>query len=254
MKFLLSIFLSAWLSLFSDYPNFDDNPLLTNEMKKMIAPHLLPLDHPAKSVLDLIFSRGSVIKNERSLINAGFSIIAIQDKSSMVVARHPLAPGFVFKIYRDSDPSGRKGTPGWECLAIRCKNAKKVKKIINKNHLRHFTVPDKWLYILPTNASHQKKNHQPVILLATDMEIESRRNTKIAWKTIASREHLDELYIILSAGYGSCFLVNNIPFTKNNTFALVDLEKPKRKFNLERVETYFSEEMQNYWRSLIDKL
>ena len=244
MKFLLSIFLSAYLSLFGDYPNFDNNPFLTNEMKKMIAPHLLPLDHPARLMLDLIFSKSRVIKDEQSLVNAGFSIIAIQDKSSMVVARHPLVPGFVFKIYRDSEPSGRKGTPGWECLTIRCKNAKKVKKIINKQGLKHFTVPDKWLYILPP-----KKNKQPVILIATDMEIESRRNTKKAWKTVASCEHLDELYSILNSGYGSCFLVNNIPFTKNNTFALVDLEKPKRKFNMEKVESCFSEEMQNYWRT-----
>ncbi len=252
MKFLLLIFLSGYLSLFGNYPNLKDNPLLTKEIKKMIIPHLLPLDHPAMPMLDLIFSESRVIKNEQSLLNAGFSIIAIQAKSSMVVARHPLVPGFVFKIYRDSEPTGRKEMPGWECLSLRCTNAKKVKKIINKNHLRYFTVPDKWLYIIPINSFHRKKNCQPVILLATDMEIESRRNTKKAWKTIATHEHLDELYIILNSGYGSCFLVNNMPFTKYGTFALVDLEKPKRTFNMEKVETCFSKEMQHYWHNLID--
>lgn len=248
MKWLLLIFLSGYVFLFSDYPNLNGNPLLTKEMKKMIVPHLLPLDHHVMPILDQIFSEPRVLKNEQSLRNAGFSIIAIQAKSSMVVARHPLVPGFVFKIYRDSEPTGRKGMPGWECLAIRCKNAKKVKKIIDKNCLIHFTVPDKWLYLLP--ITHSKKNHQPVILLATDMEIESRKNTKQAWKTLITPEHLDELYIILKEGYGSCFLINNMPLTKHGTFAFVDLEKPKRKLNMDKVGTYFSRDMRLYWHTL----
>ncbi|MBP9841867.1 MAG: hypothetical protein KBC64_05525, partial [Simkaniaceae bacterium] len=190
-----------------------DSPGISREMKKMITPHLLPLDHPAKSMLDFIFAESGVTKNTKSLVNAGFSIITIQSKSSIIVARHPLVPGFVFKIYRDSHPTGRKKIPGWECLVLRCMNAKKVKKIIQKHDLQHFTVPDKWLYLLPTTSSHLRKNHQPVILLATDMEIEHHKKTKNAWKTMITHTHLDELYTILNAGYGSYCLVNNIPFT-----------------------------------------
>lgn len=267
MKFLLLALLSG--HLFGNYPHFEEDeetgmfltsqttasalPNISRKIKKMIDPHLLPLDHPAKPLLDVIFSEPKVTKNEESLVNAGFSIITIQSKSSIVVARHPLVPGFVFKIYRDSHPTGRKKIPGWECLVMRCMNAKKVKKIIDKHHLRYFTVPDKWLYLLPTKESPSRKKHQPVILLATDMEIEPHEKTKNAWKTLITHKHLDELYTILNAGYGSYCLINNIPFTKHETFALVDLEKPKRKIDLKKVKKCLSKEMQPYWKSLINE-
>lgn len=238
--------------LLGNYPNFEDHPLLTTTMQKMMAPHLLPLDHPAKPMLDLVFSKPKVLRNEESIRNAGFSIITIQPKSAMIVARHPLVPGFIFKMYRDLEPTGRNNIPGWECLTQRCANAKKVKKTLEKNHLRYFSVPDKWLYILPLNSHHIRKNQQPVVLIATDMEIETEENTRIAWKTAITHRHLDELYVILKAGYGSSYLINNMPYTKHETFAIIDIEKPKRTFDLKRVEKYFSDDMQRYWRHLID--
>lgn len=216
-------------------------------------PYLLPLDHPAREVLDLIFSKDRVIQDEQSLRRAGFSLISIRRNSAVIVARHHLVPGMIFKIYRDSDPKGRQDDPGWECLTRRCVNAKKMRDLITKHHLVYFRAPEKWLYILPLNSiTSVKKNLQPVILLATDMEIETHEETKIAWKRVVTRLHLDELYIILTSGYGSTYLIGNIPFTKQGIFALVDLEHPKRHFNMREVETYFSEPMKYYWRSIID--
>jgi hypothetical protein len=37
------------------YPHFTDNPLLSEKMKHLMFPYLLPLNHPLKKVLDSIF-------------------------------------------------------------------------------------------------------------------------------------------------------------------------------------------------------
>ena len=169
----------------------------------------------------------------------------------MVVAKHPLIPGFIFKIYRNSDPIGRDNMQGVECLLLRCKNAKKTRSIIKKNDIIYFKAPEKWLYPISYKSNSEKKSLQPVILIATDMELETRDNIKLAWKN-ANEEHLNELYILFKEGYGSTYLINNIPFSKHGFFALVDLEKPKRKLNIKRVEKYFSDEKKLYWRKLIN--
>lgn len=240
------------LNLFGEYPNFFNNPYLTKEIRKEIFPYLLPLDHPIKDVLDQIFRDIDVIESKQSLCNAGFSIITHQQKSAIFVTKHPLAPGYVFKLYCNSHPSGRENKRGWECLTLRCKNARKVKKIINTYGIEHFSVPDKWLYILPPSQKKSSNESQFLVLVATDMEICSAKATKLAWKKEITTRHLDELYLILSKGYGSSYLLNNIPFTKHKTFALIDLEKERRDIPLARIEKYFSRDMKAYWNRLID--
>ncbi len=250
MRALYLFFLILSVHLFGDYPNFTDNPLLTKKMKTLIEPYLLPLDHPAKELLDLVFPTQDVIENEETLINSGF-ITKIQHGSSMVVAKHPLVPGYIFKIYRNSRPIGRDNMEGFECLALRCKNAKKTRSVIAKHNIIHFKAPEKWLYPLPITSKNLKKHLQPIVLIATDMELEPRETTKLAWKN-ADKEALNELYIIFKEGYGSTYLINNIPFSKHGVFAIVDIEKPKRKLNIKRVEKYFSPDNKAYWKKLIN--
>jgi hypothetical protein len=239
-------------SQFLKHEQYTHSSYLTKEMKKEISPYLLPLDHPIKPILDQIFSNLNVIESKQSLIEAGFVIITKQHKSSIFVVKHPLAPEFVFKLYCNSHPKGRENTPGWKCLAQRCKNARKVKKIIEQNGLQYFTVPNKWLYVI--SPSHKKipQNHQFIILVATDMKLVSPKATKLAWKKRVTHRHLDELHLILSQGYGSSYLLNNIPFTEEETFTLIDLEKPKRNIHLKRIRKYFSDDMKTYWDSLVD--
>src|SRR5437879_3358110 len=94
----------------ADYPNFKDNPHITTQMQEMMAPYLLPIEHPFKPRLDAIFSQARIIENASTLVDAGFSIIAgPMPISFIVVARHPEFPGYVFKIYLDSETRSRKG-------------------------------------------------------------------------------------------------------------------------------------------------
>lgn len=239
-----------------NYPNFNDNPYLTPRLQSTIAPYLLPIDHPMKPALDSIFSKSRAIENERSLIDAGFSIIAgPMPLSFIIVARHPQVPGYVFKIYLDSEKRCRKEIPHWLWLSKRCAGAFGIRQIIERKKMRYFSVPDKWLYLLPIYPYSSDPNPQPVILMETDMLPESYDVTKQMWKTRVTRKHLDELYEILKHGHGgngTIFLYDNIPFTKGGKFAFTDTEDPRAKLELKHIKKYLSKEMQQYWDSLIN--
>ena len=239
-----------------NYPNFHDNPHLNERMQITIAPYLLPLDHPMKATLDSIFSKERVIQNEKTLTDAGFEIIAgPMPRSFIIVARHPQVPGFVFKIYLDSEERCREESPHWKSLAKRCAGAFGIRQIIKRNNFRYFSVPDKWLYILPLYPFSSVQNPEPIILIETDMELESYEVTKQMWKTGITQEYLDELYFILKKGFGGhgtvCLSVN-VPFTKRGKFAFTDTESSRAKLNLKNIKKYLSEEMQQYWDSLIN--
>ena len=239
-----------------NYPNFMDNPYLNHQMRSRISPFLLPLDHPMKSTLDSIFSQSRVIQDERTLIDAGFSVIAgPMPNSFVIVARHPAVPGYVFKLYLDSESRSRKDVPHWMWLVRRCIGARGIKKVIERHHIRYFTVPDKWLYVLPVYPYSNVIKPDPIILLETDMELESEEVTAHTWKTAVTRKHLDELYTIFKHGYGGNSVVNldaNVPFTKRGKFAFTDTEDPQANLKLKFVKKYLSKDMQRYWDSLTE--
>ena len=257
MALFLSCFATSSAAEVSNYPNFIDNPFLNTHMRAAIAPHLLPLDHPMKPVLDSIFSQSRVLENERSLIDGGFEVIAGPTLLSFViVARHFAIPGYVFKLYLDSESRCRKQIPHWRWLAMRCIGAKGIKKLIKKNKIKYFSVPDKWLYLLPIHPFSSVINPQPVILMETDMEPECYEVTAHMWKTAITPKHLDELYSILKEGHGGhglISLVANVPYTKRGKFAFTDTEDPQADLDLKYVKRFFSKDMQCYWDKLINQ-
>lgn len=231
------------------YPNLSENPYLTKKMRSMIKPYLLPVANPLKPKLDAIFSYTRVVADEKSLIDAGFEIITSATGSYVTVVRHPTVPGYIFKLYLDTETRFKDGIPNWEWLTKRCIGAAKIRHVIRTKNIRHFTIPDKWLYLLPTAPT--TSHGVPVIVVETDMQIEETQLTEIAWQTRITRKHLDELYAILKHGYGTIGLVRNIPYTKNGTFAFTDTEYPVRPLKLKRALPYLSPEMQKYWAQLI---
>lgn len=258
-KFFAVVFLalSCFVYAAPDYPNLKNNSLIDYRMQLQIAPYLLPIDHPMKPMLDSIFSQSRVIENERTLVDAGFEIIAgPMPYSFIIVARHPMIPGYVFKIYLDSESRSRKNLPHWKWLFYRCTGAEGIRKIIKRKNIRYFLVPDKWLYILPTYPYSSAMNLQPIILMETDMEPESAEVTERMWKTGITRDHLDELYSIFKHGHGGpgiVMLTDNVPFTKKGKFAFTDTEDPQGGAKLRYVKQFISEEFQEYWDSLIDE-
>lgn len=230
------------------YPNFDKNPLLNKKIKKEMAPHLLPLDHPMKPILDQIFSSSRVTRNVDTLQQAGFIILRIKHSSFIIVAKHPSVEGYLFKIYPDSEARTRQNKPSWRWLLNRCVGANKIRKILKKHKIKHFVVPDKWIYPLPLFPTDGTQH--AVILMVKEMNLVSREKTKEAWRTLATPELLDELYTILKQGCGSNFLSGNIPYTKEGTFAFIDTEYPDRNINLSKIKLYIPEELHSYWDQL----
>jgi hypothetical protein len=238
------------------YPNMDHNPYLTSHMRKEIRPHLLPLNHPLQSLLDQIFQGSRVIQNEASFANAGFITLYHQPFSGIRVARHASLPGYLVKLYLDSDPYEIKGKACWKRLLQRCIGAENIRKLIKRKNLIYFSVPDKWLYPPPISSlpfPARKGSMQPVILIVTDMDIVSTHESVQAWLYQITPRHLDELYCILSHGFASEFLCINIPYCKNGKFACIDTEEPKGDIDLEKVKNFLSPEMQAYWDELVKK-
>lgn len=236
------------------YPNFDDNPYLQNKMKKQMRPFLLPLNHPCKPILDRIFNRSRAIENELAFAQSGFETLLTTHASYLTVARHPCIPGYLFKVYLDSELRLKNERAGWEWLVDRCKGAQNVRKLIKKKRIRHFIVPDKYIYPLPAEPSPvllSGQPRQPILLLVTDMNLTSRLESVNAWKNKITKEHLDELYLILSHGYASAGLIDNIPYTESGKFACVDTEYVKRKINYRMARSFLSEEMKRYWDQLV---
>ena len=211
--------------------SFLEHPYLDGEMRTRIIPYLLPLDHPAKTTLDFIFSQSRVLENEKSLLDAGFNVIAgPRPISYAIIAKHPSIPGFVFKLYLDCETRSRKKTPHWVWLTQRCAGARGIKKVIKRNNIRLFTVADKWLYVVPPHPAPSGPNPQHLILVATDMEPESVETSMVMWKTAITSKYLDELYLILKSGYGGQGVLSlpcNVPYTKQGKFAFIDTEDPR---------------------------
>ena len=225
-------------------------------MRSVIADYLIPFDHPVKATLDSIFSQSRVLENERTLVEAGFEVLVPPLANSyIIVARHPEIPGYVFKLHLDSEDRSRKQLPHWIWLVRRCAEAKKIRKTIKRKNIRYFSVPDKWIFVPPVYPYSSALNPQPMLIVETDMELVSPEETEYKWKKWVKTKHLDELYSIIKHGYGGIsvlYLVNNVPFTKNNKFAFIDTEGPQSDhLKLKFIKKYLSKEMQDYWDSLI---
>lgn len=205
--------------------------------KKKYAKYLLPDTHPLKVNLDKIFSF-HVLANQDTFLKAGFDNNQPQAVSKVLVARHPLLPNHLVKAYLGNDTSNKGKKTGPEWLISRCKGAMEIKKLIGKYKIKNFTVPQKWIYVTPQNE---------LVLLVTDENIVSSEETIDAWKNKVNKKVLDELYIILSQGLASCYVLANIPYTKRGIFSCVDTEDSTQKYKYDIVRSSLSPEMQKYW-------
>lgn len=228
---------------------------LDSHAKRRIKPYLLPKEHPLKTTLDSLFSHPSVTKDDSSFAQAGFKTRCIRHTSYVRIAEHPSLPGFLMKLYLDSEKREKENIPGWIWLARRCEGAENLRSLIKRKKIKHFVVPDKWLYLLPWDSrlSKEKNPYQPVILIVTKMNLVSWSENVKAWKTKVTKAHLRELYCIFRHGYSSCFVTENIPYTKEGKFACIDTEHPKRNLRARysHVLQYLSPEMKKYWKMLI---
>lgn len=235
------------------YPNFDDSPYFNSLMRKAMRPHLLPLDHPAKHFLDSLFASGNIIEDDLAFASAGFNTISVNTSSFIHVARHPELPGYVFKVYLNNMLNTRNKRPVWRALTDRCEGAENISNLIKEKKLRFFSVPKKWLYVVPTETLNRLKpgiKRQIVLLVATDMHPFSQKASLRAWHTRTTKAHFKELYCILNHGYASTYLSRNIPYTRSGKFTCLDTEFPKRINDFDQVGQHVTKKMYRYWQKL----
>lgn len=212
-----------------------------------IQPHIIPQKHKMKKVLDKIFTEHpDAMSNANTVKSAGFAIFRHQKKSKIVILKHPQLKGYLIKGYLEEDIKPDATTPSWQKLLNRCLGAQNIRKLIKKKKIKYFTVPDKWLFILPYQTER-------VVLLVNDMQLVPNGASVMAWRNKVTKKILDELYLILGNGYASCWLADNIPYTKNGTFSCIDTEYPKRVLNCASAGRYLSPKMRQYWEELVSK-
>jgi hypothetical protein len=231
------------------------NKYISKKIKDKIRPFLIPENHPMTSKLDAIFLNTRATANEQTFRAAGFVAIGKRrPRSFILVAKHPSMPNYLLKIYLDNELREKRKKPSWEWLVQRCQSAGAIKKIIENKKIKHFTVPSKWIYTFPAKPSppigHSYTRHF-ALLLVDDMKLTSDKVNLAAWRNTITKEHLNELYYIISHAKGGSYRPDNICFTENNTFAFIDTEYPGHKPDFNSIKPFLRPDMLRYWNKLI---
>ncbi len=215
-------------------------------------PYLLPPFHPAKAILDEIFSTSDtrIITSKQSLKKIGKFHHIRQGCSQCYVAHHKKLVGYIIKVYTDDfhhdDPLA-----AW---IRRIEGANAIRKLLKKRDLSaDFQVPKKWVYPIPripTSAVGLQQKHY--ILVAEDMDPLNTHANQTLWMSLRiDPPLLDQLYCILSqlGLYDSVYL-DNIPFSRNGKITFIDTEHHhKWPVPYHKLQPYFRPSMQLHWEN-----
>jgi len=238
------------------YNDFNSNPFMSAEERAAIKDYLLPINHPLKPILDSIFRVKRATLNSEAMDESGFTIKFKQPRSFIIVASHPQLPGYLLKLYLDSELRKKHGVPGWKWFVQRIQGATKILTIITARNSKYFVVPKKWMYPLPIHPAvpispaFERKNE---ILVVQDMRLVSNENNLEAWKTVITKKHLHDFYAILKFAGGDSYRATNVAYTQDGTFAFIDTEYKTRHPNYYTIQRYLSAEMAHYWGQLVTK-
>lgn len=224
------------------------------EIRKEIEPYLLPSNHPVKPVLDQIFQASRVTLNSNSLKKAGFEILFSQPRSYIRVVSHPKLLGYLLKINLDSELRLKKDLPEWKWFIRRCEVAEIIQKVIKTKKLKYFKVPKKYIYVLPERPMppiDPKYARKYVLLVVERMNLISSQENKMAWRTAVTKQHLEELYIILSHCPYMTLRLDNLVFTVEGKIAFIDTEWRFKFPNFFGFEDCLSTKMREYWNKII---
>jgi hypothetical protein len=238
----------------NNYNDFTTNPNITKEERKAAKPYLLPYSHPMRPALDTIFRNQRATFNATTFAGAGFTLLFDQPRSFIKVGSHPLLPGYLLKVFFDTDRRVKRNIPAWQWFVYRVQGVNKVQGVINTYNIKHFVTPKKWLYPLPikpfpsTKVKFTRKNF---LLLVENMNLVPYEKNLEAWKTIITKEHLDELFAIIKYAGGGAYRADNVAYTVDGKFALIDTEHPYKSGGFHSIEPYLSQEMLAYWKQLV---
>lgn len=232
----------------SDYPY---NPYVPNKLWMKLKPYFLPIHHPLKKKLDDLFKKNRATLCEEAFLKAGFKITRKNRPINAIVTGHRKLPGFLLKVYLDSQFEVSEG----EMWLKRIKGRKVIEACLKKHGYDQFVLPKKWIYPLPVNPSppiNAGYNRKNFILVVERMDILDHKENAQAYKHKMTRRHLQELYtILMECQLTDCVYIGNIPFTKSGKIAFIDTEITFSGIpDLSRFKKYLSPSMQAYLEKL----
>lgn len=257
---MFAYFLTALLLFFTPLMGWQKEP--TVAMKAATAPYLLTEEHPAKAILDQLFSK-RVSTNTKTLEKAGFLQVRLLH-AGQTVATHPSLPGFFLKLVLDAknqswsynDNLCRKQDEYLEFVA-RIQRRNELQEIIDAHQITKIILPRKWIYPIPTKVDPEPGTIKKLYLLvAEDMHILPDAENLKKWKNEMTKEHLDELFLLMTSLQLSDINPSNLAFCEEeDILALIDTKpRPADEMKLTEIDYYLSPEMRDYWHSLIDSL
>jgi hypothetical protein len=216
--------------------------------------YLLPNNHPIKPVLDQIFSATRAILNLKTLEKAGFIYSKPRKFTNLIIARHPLLPGYIFKLYLDAQRY-HKEKPEEYFWMLRIQGANLVRHEIEANHLQEWVkVPQKWIYTLPKKPKAPKGYlAKESILVEEDMQLLASEDNEVIWKSAyVTPQHLEALYLILkNVGLSDCAKPDNMPFSYDGRVAFIDTQTHGRSVPYDQLAHWLSSENELFWEQLL---
>lgn len=243
----------AFIAVLTSQTIIADHEHIPREVWDEVKPYLIPDDHPAKPVLDKLFTTSRVTSNTQTIRSAGFKYITKQGEHIKTV-RHPTLQGYLIKILTDTDTTY---LPEWKHWIHRIKGAELIREgIVKHDYESMMTVPKKWIYMLPKHPLPRKEVEliaKHFVLVVEDVNIMSDRDNKMTYKKKTKKKHLRALFNIVSE-YGlrdSCS-IDKIPWTKDKQIAFINTEC----FNIWPVNylaltKYLDAVQRVYWQKLI---
>lgn len=250
----ITLMLSLHGALIATYPATPPKNSITQESWDKLYPYLLPEDSEIMGTLNDIFGKSRVTLNPETMVKAGFSTGKAQEWSRIVVTKHPALPGYIFKIYLDNQDA--KPDPRAQFFfEKRARGSVAIQNYIDKNNLSHlFKVPKKWIYLLPETALPKKKySFKNFVLVEEDMQILSKDENKLAWKSSQVTEDtlVSLFHLLKDVGLLDCSKIDNIPFSIDGKIAFIDTETSGMSWiPYNRLKKSLSSKMKRFWVDL----
>jgi hypothetical protein len=229
---------------------YEKSPYVSSEVWEYVKHFLLPSNHPVKAKLDKIFSASRVTLNEYSLMQAGFERSNVRKFSNNIVSKHPELPGYLVKLFTDE-----QDIEDYAPLICRIDGAQYIRNEIKAHGYEDmFSVPNKWIYPLPSEPSPPEGYHRKnFILVVEDMKIYRKSKNYLRWKEKMTPKRADAMYVLLqNVGLIDSIYPFNLPFCEDGRQAFIDTEHHhKWPVRFQLMLQFFSPEMEQHWRIIV---
>lgn len=231
------------------------SPHVSDKVWNKVRDYLLPDDHPAKEILDEIFSGSRALINMETMIAAGFDHAIPQHHTHIIVTRHQLLSGYVIKAYLD-EQKYHDHKPEQFFWMKRARGSRMIQACIEAHHYEeYFKVPKKWIYLVPDTPSPPKKLlRKTFILIEEDMNIYDLEENIQHWINVNNKDFLKAFYSLTTEiGLRDCAKPTNAPFSHDGKIAFVDTQSYHESVNYQALLPHLSPPMKKYWKKLMKK-